>query len=522
MHVDSMMAPVATAVAEKTPDAATPVRDADRLDPSVVSLRHHTARGTLINSAWNIGLYGVGTLQRFLVAIWLTQTEYGVWGILLAALMALMWIKQVGIGDKYIQQSEPDQERAFQKAFTLELALSSAFFAIACVALPIYALVYGRPEIILAGIVLGLTVPLTAFESPTWIAYRRMQYARQRLLSSVDPVVSLVATIALVATGFGYWGLILGAVAGSLAGATVCVVTCPYKLRLRLDWGTVKSYTSFSLPLVGFGLCGFVTLQGTLFVANRAVGLAGIGVIGLASTVIGLSDGVDGIVSQTIYPAVCAVAHRTEVLAETFVKSNRAALMWGMAAMVGVALFSSDIVHFIFGARWHAAAPILAALALSCGLAQVAFNWTLFLRAVNHTRPIFFVAVAEVVVFLSVSVPATLLLGLKGYAIGYATVTASQVVLRSYYMRKLFGSFSALRQLVHGVLPTLPAVALVLGVRLLAGGDPSLARALAEAALYVITVVSGVYVFERPLVREFLGYVRKVRAQRAEVGLATG
>jgi O-antigen/teichoic acid export membrane protein len=516
------MAQAATAVAEQTPDTATRFRDDDRLDPSVVSLRRHTARGTLINSAFNIGLYGVGTLQRFLVAIWLTRSQYGIWGILLAALMALMWIKQFGVGDKYIQQSEPDQERAFQKAFTLELALSGAFFAIACVALPIYALAYGRPEIILPGIVLGIAVPLTSLESPTWIAYRRMDYARQRLLSSVDPVVSLAATITLTAMGLGYWGLVLGAVAGSLVGATVCVVTCPYKLRLRLDWGTVKSYASFSLPLVGFGLCSFVTLQGTLLVANRAVGLAGIGVIGLASNVVGLSDGVDGIVSQTLYPAVCAVAHRTEVLAETFVKSNRAALMWGMAAMVGVALFSSDIVHFIFGPRWHAAAPIIAALALSCGLAQVAFNWTLFLRAVNQTRPIFIVALAEVVVFLAVSVPATLLLGLKGYAIGFATVTASQVVLRSYYMRKLFGSFSALRQLVHGVLPTLPAVTLVLGIRLLAGDHTSLARALAEAALYVITVVGGVYLFERPLVLELLGYMRKVRAQGAQAALATG
>ena len=36
------------------------------------------------------------------------------------SLGTLVWLKQVGIGDKYIQQDEGDQERAFQKAFTLE------------------------------------------------------------------------------------------------------------------------------------------------------------------------------------------------------------------------------------------------------------------------------------------------------------------------------------------------------------------------------------------------------------------
>ena len=50
-------------------------------------------------------------------------TEYGVWGILVAALGTLLWLKQVGIGDKYVQQEDDDQELAFQQAFTLELAL---------------------------------------------------------------------------------------------------------------------------------------------------------------------------------------------------------------------------------------------------------------------------------------------------------------------------------------------------------------------------------------------------------------
>src|SRR5947209_16136021 len=259
----------------------------------IANLRAHTARGSIVNAGFQIGLAGLGLVQRLVIASFLTREQFGVWGILLAALFTLIWIKSVGIGDKYIQQSEADQEAAFQKAFTLELAMSAGYCLVCAIALPIYGAVYGHTEIILPGIVLATSVFINGFQTPVWIAYRRMQYARQRLLSSVDPVVSLVSMIALVAAGFGVWGLVVGSVFGSLAGAVVCVATCPYRLRLRFDRGTLSEYAGFSLPLLGFGFSRMFVIQGTLMAANAAVGLAGVGAIGLASSFLNFTDGVD-------------------------------------------------------------------------------------------------------------------------------------------------------------------------------------------------------------------------------------
>src|SRR3954468_17985234 len=136
-------------------------------------LRVRTARGTLVNSAFQIGMAGLGLLRRVSGAAFLTTQHFGLWGIILATLLTLSWLKQVGIADKYIQQSEPDQEAAYQKAFTLELGLSLVFYALVVVALPIYALAYGRWQMIVPGLVLGLAMPITAFEAPAWIPYRR-------------------------------------------------------------------------------------------------------------------------------------------------------------------------------------------------------------------------------------------------------------------------------------------------------------------------------------------------------------
>src|SRR5687767_7088065 len=93
-----------------------------RFDLGGQSLRTHTARGVMINSAFQVGLAGLGLLKRVAVAAFLTASEFGVWGLLLTTLITLAWLKQIGVGDKFIQQSEDDQVLAFQKAFTIELA----------------------------------------------------------------------------------------------------------------------------------------------------------------------------------------------------------------------------------------------------------------------------------------------------------------------------------------------------------------------------------------------------------------
>src|SRR3954452_19196918 len=164
-------------------------RDATGADPPAGNLRTRTARGTLINSAFQVGLAALGLVKRVAVAAFLTREEFGIWGVILATLITLAWLKQVGIQDKYVQQSEADQEAAYQKAFTIELLLSTAYFVLCTVVLPLYAAAYGHAEIIVPGIVLASSVVLTAFETPAWIPYRRMQYARQRVLTSIDPVV---------------------------------------------------------------------------------------------------------------------------------------------------------------------------------------------------------------------------------------------------------------------------------------------------------------------------------------------
>jgi PST family polysaccharide transporter len=480
----------------------------DRFELGGRSLRQRAARGALVNSGFQVGLAGLALLRNLAVAAFLTASEFGLWGLVITTILTLAWLKQVGIGDKYIQQDETDQVAAFHKAFTLEVAYSLLFFALAVAVLPLYALIYDRSEILVPGIALSFALLASALQAPVWIPYRQMRFVRQRLLEAVDPVVSTAVVIGLAISGAGYWALVIGILAGSLVGGVVALASSPYPLRFRYDPGTLREYAAFSWPLLASGVSGLVVVQGTVIIGNYTVGLAGIGAIGLAGQVAKFADQVDAVIARTIYPAVCAVKDRVDLLFETFVKSNRVALMWGMPFGVALTLFASDLVRFVLGESWLPAEALLQGFGLIFAFRQVAFNWMLFFSARGETRPLAVEGVVIVVVFVFVTAPLLIAIGLDGYLIGIAATVLAQLAVRAHYLARLFAGFGFLGYLARSAAPTAVGAGVVLAERALLDPQPSLGLAAVELAGYALVTGVMTWVLERNLIAELLGYLR--------------
>jgi O-antigen/teichoic acid export membrane protein len=165
-------------------------------------------------------------------------------------------------------------------------------------------------------------------------------------------------------------------------------------------------------------------------------------------------------------------------------------------------------VHFFLRDQWQSAVGLLAAIGLICGFRQIAFNWSVFMRAANRTRPLFVAAMLELAAFVTLILPLTIAYGLTGYAIGFGASALVQIAARTYFMRGMFPKFNVVRQMMRAIAPTAPAAAIVLAVRVLAPDGRSLSRAVAEFVLYAVATVAFTYAFERKLIAELLGYVR--------------
>ncbi len=452
----------------------------------------------------------MGLFRNVAIAALISASVYGLWALILSTLITLVFLKQIGLADKFIQQREDDQAAAFQKAFTLEFVYSMIFFGFVVVAMPIYALViYDRPEILWPALVLSLTLIGTAFQAPAWIFYRRLDYFRQRTIESVDPAVSTVAMLGLLAAGMGIWGLAIGAVVGSFAGASVALKANPYPLRFRWDRGALREYFRFSWPLFVGGFGSLLVVQATLIIGNAALGLAAVGAIGLATNFSRFSSSIEQLLNLTIYPAVCAVQERKEVLVEVLVKSNRLGLMWALPFGFALTLFAGDLVQFVLGSTWDEAIPLIRIFGLIFAFGTIAFAWGIFYRARDNTRPIAVTGVASVVSFFAITVPLMLTEGVIGYGIGMAATTLIQLCLRGYFLARLFRGFNLIAHAARSLAAIVPATAGVLVVRLIEGDvTRTLGLAILEVALYALVVIATTYALERRLIHEVFDYLK--------------
>ena len=466
------------------------------------------ARGMVINSGFFLALGTLQLLKAVIVARFLSPTEFGIWAILFLAFGLVFALKNVAVGNKYIQQDEADQEAAFQKAFTLELCAAVATTALMCALAPLLALVYDEDRMLAPALVLALTLPGLALQAPAWVYYRRMAFLRQRLIAAVDPIVGFVLTIALAAAGLDYWSLVIGLVAGAWAGGIVAVAASPYRLALRFERATLREYVSFSTPLIVAVAAGLTIAQLSVLFGDLAIGLAGAGAIGLAATFAAYVDRMDAVITQTLYPAICRVRDRADLMLEAFLKSNRLALMWAVPLGVGLSLFSGELIEFVIGEQWRRAEILLVVFGLTAAISHVGFNWVAFYRAIGDTRPEAVVTVGVMLVFLLVATPLLFAYELEGFAIGTAAMAVAAVAGRWYYVKRLFPQLRVLRYFIRAFAPTALAAGAVLALRLALGGEATLGLALAELALYLIVNAAVTIALERPLITEALSYLR--------------
>lgn len=479
-------------------------------------LRERVAGGTLVNSVYLLIINGLTMVQGLLLAGLLGAGEYGIWGLLAITYGTLFALAAIGMDDKYIQQDHPDQQIAFEVAFTLQAIMCAIFTVLACVAVPLFSMLYDQPRILLPGFVLAVGFPVIALHTPTWVFYRRMDFRRQRLLESFNPGVTFLVTVGLALAGAGFWSLVVGTLAGSVAMAIVAVRYSPYKLRFRYERGALREYATFSWPLLIGSISGIVMFQVPLTIAARTIGAAAIGAITLASQITQYTTRVDDIVTHALYPAICAVKDQRDLLFESFSKSNRLAILWGFPTGVAAALFAAALVPAVLGERWHLAIPLVVVLGLSAAFNQIGFNWAAFARARAETRVIAVASVATFAATLSVGVPLLLSQGLEGFAIGIGAGTLASLVVRIIYLVRLFPALRLVSHVTRATLPTVLAAGVILGERGISGGG-AIRHWPAEVAVYTAIVIAGTLVSEASLLREAVGYLRRAASRRAAV-----
>ena len=493
-----------------------PQAEPERLPFALSELRTRTARGVAINAAFLLVVESAVLAQGLIAARVLGPSEVGLYGIVSITVTTLIALKRVGIDEAYVQQDEEDQEREFQRAFTLELGLSAVFAVVIAAAAPIVAAGYDEPRLL--ALMLALTyLPLAfALQSPLWIFFRRMDFLRQRSLQAVVPLTGFAVTVPLVLSGVGVWSLVIGAFAGNLAAVLLALWMSPYRLGIRFERSAARRYFAFSWPIFAVTAGGLLMSQGQVLAFKLEGGLAAAGFVSLAVALTRYADRADQIVSPAIYPAICAVRERTATLEQIFLKASRATAIWSLGFGALFVLFAPDLVAFVLGSEWEGAVVLLQGLAVATALYQTGYSAIALARGLGRTRPPALETAVALCVFALVALPGLFLSGPSAYVIAMAAASAGILAVRAGYVRRLLPGVPLARLAARAFWPLAAAGGAVVGLRLaLWGGGREAAQAMLELALFLASYAGATWLGERGLARELVNALRPAGREQA-------
>src|SRR5258708_2574251 len=82
------------------PPAAAPMPQPDSRLAGIRDVRRHVARGMLTNGVFQVGLLALTAARGFIVAAFITRSDYGLWGLVGLTLWTAMGLKsQFGAGE---------------------------------------------------------------------------------------------------------------------------------------------------------------------------------------------------------------------------------------------------------------------------------------------------------------------------------------------------------------------------------------------------------------------------------------
>ena len=326
------------------------------------------ARRSVHGVAWNYASFGLGKLLVFLttavLARLLTPADFGLVAIATLTVSYLAILRDLGLGAALIQR-RGDLDEASETVFTLNLALGVLLAAAAYAIAPGLAAFFHEPQ---AGPVLrwlALSFPLNALGSVHVVRLQRELDFRRKLIPDLGrSIVKGVTCIALALSGHGVWALVIGQLAGALAGSLLAWWALDWRPRLRVQSRLVKQLLRFGGAIVVLNGLSVVTDNLAYLFVGRVLGNEALGVYTLAYRLPELLVlNTLWILAGVLFPAYSKVQDDPEALRRGFLTSLRYLEVLIVPVCLGLMLAADPLIRVAFGPQWLEAIPILRLLA---------------------------------------------------------------------------------------------------------------------------------------------------------------
>ena len=356
------------------PGGADPLSTEHLLD----GLKVRSLRGGAITVSAEMAKYGVDVLAVAVLARLLTPEDFGLVAMVTAVLGFLAAFKDAGLSLATVQREQIRHEQV-SALFWLNVAFSLVLVAAVAGASRGVAWFYGEPRLFEISVALGATYFFSGLTVQHVALLRRQM--RYRELAWVEVGAHLTGTVAAVAAalrGFGYWSLVLRALAAPCALMLLVWMASPWRPAPPWRSRDARSLVRFGGYLAGFRVVNYVGRNLDNVLVGRFLGGSALGLYSKAYGLLMLPlRMVNDPISDVAVPALSRLQSDPERMRAYYYKAVGLVAMLSMPVVAWVAAVADSFVLTLLGEQWVASVEIFHILTIPAfiGTFNVATGW---------------------------------------------------------------------------------------------------------------------------------------------------
>lgn len=380
----------------------------------------------------------LGLIRVIIVARLLSPNDFGLLGVAALVSAILNIFLESGFNQALIQRKEKIQE-FLNTAWTVQAIRGLFIFAVIWFIAPFAATFFNEPNSLNIIRFFALTQVIDGFRNIGLVFFQKeMEFKKQFFCNVFPEIIALIATIWAAYILRNVWALVIGAIVCSVFVYIFSYAMHPYRPRFEFNLSKFKVLLSFGKWVIGYGILGFLIIQGDDILVGKVLGAAALGLYQMAYRISNLpATQITHVIIQVTFPAYAKLQDDIPRLREAYLRvlTIVAFVSFPLAGLIFV--FCSDFTAIFLGVKWMSMVPAMQVLS-AFGLIRslTATTGPIFI-GVGKPKIMTWLSAIQLAIMVVIIYPLTVKWGILGTAIATLIPNFVTPILASWQLLKI-------------------------------------------------------------------------------------
>lgn len=399
---------------------------------SLEVVKQKAVRGIAALTSRTIILQLINRVGDFMLTIFLSVAQYGVFWIVSAVINFLAYFSDVGLAAALIQKKEKVTDEEFKATFTIQQILVITILAALFLSIPLIQQFYNlSQEAIWLLYALGFSFFLSSLKTiPSVLLERKIDFTKLIIPQIVEVIAFNIVAVYFAWKGFGITSFTIAVVVRSIVGVIAMYIVSPWRPGISFSFRSLKGLFRFGIPYQANTFMAMVKDDGLNVVLGGILGATGMGLLGWAQrwAYAPLKFFMDQVIKVT-FPAFSRMQDEKAELSKLLSNSIFFICLLVFPASVGLVLMAPMLTEIIPRyEKWQPALLALSLISINALFAAVTTPLTNMLNAIGKIGITFKLMVMWTVLTWILVPILSLNYGINGAAAGFAGVGFSSII----------------------------------------------------------------------------------------------